>query len=338
MTEEHNKKEEDQEKINDNKIDRRKFIKVSGQVFGIMMTAGFFGFENLINEAKASKNDFSNELIILHTNDIHGRIEEDNNRIGMAKTASLIEEYRNFYDNVLVLDAGDTIHGMTIVNELEGLSAVETMNIAGYDIMVPGNHDFNFGYQRLLELEEMMEFELISANIYKDGELLFKPYTIKEFNDFTVGVFGLTTPYTEKAANPRYVRGLEFTNMAQEAKKYVDILNEKNVDIIIALGHVGLDGDYPSTDVLDEVNGIDIFVDGHSHHRLPEGKFYNETMIVQAYEYLKYIGKVDVNFSDDKKSIIPSLISADEAKEYPKNSEIEELLEQAEKEAYQNLF
>jgi len=219
MTEEHNKKEEYQEKINDNKIDRRKFIKVSGQVFGIIMTAGFFSFGNLINEAKASKYDFSNELIILHTNDIHGRIEEDNNRIGMAKTASLIEEYRNFYDNVLVLDAGDTIHGMTIVNELEGLSAVETMNIAGYDIMVPGNHDFNFGYQRLLELEEMMEFELISANIYKDGELLFKPYTIKEFNDFTVGVFGLTTPYTEKAANPRYVRGLEFTNMAQEAKK-----------------------------------------------------------------------------------------------------------------------
>ncbi len=120
------------------------------------------------------------DLLILHTNDIHGRIEIGDGMLGMPYLRALVEYYREQYENVIVMDAGDTIHGRPITDRLEGESAVISMNLVGYDFMVPGNHDFNYGYDRLLELEEMMEFHLVAANVFKDGELLFDPYVVKE--------------------------------------------------------------------------------------------------------------------------------------------------------------
>ncbi len=270
------------------------------------------------------------ELIILHTNDIHGRINSnlEDGQLGMPLIASLVEQYRNNYDNVLVMDAGDTIHGRPITDRLQGRSTVETMNIAGYDVMVPGNHDFNFGYQRLLELEDKMDFSLVAANVFKDGDLLFTPYVIKETPDYKVGIFGLATPDTYSTTHPNNIEGIEFGDMVEAAQKYVAHLQEKEVDLIVALGHVGFGRNYPSTDIVKEVKGIDLFVDGHSHSRLSQGEWHHDTLFVQAHEYTNYLGQVIIDFQNGEPQLSASLISAAEAQEkVSPQEEMETLLE-----------
>jgi len=274
------------------------------------------------------------DLIILHTNDIHGRIEMDEGLLGMPYIASIIEDYRERYDHVLVMDAGDTIHGRPITNTLYGESAVNTMNAAGYDIMVPGNHDFNFGYERLLELEKEMEFDLIAANVFKEGELLFNPYVIREVGDYKIGVFGLATPDTYSTTHPDNIVGIEFGDMAEAAEKYVNILrNDYEVDLVVALGHVGFGRNYHSPDVAQEVEGIDLFVDGHSHSRLPEGEWHYGTLFVQAYEYTKYLGRVQIDLSGEEPVMEASLLSPDDVEHLEPSQELIKLLEEARDEA-----
>lgn len=268
----------------------------------IIMTITFAGFPALTA---------ADDLIILHTNDIHGRIEVGEGMLGMSGISSLISAHREDYEHVLVLDAGDTIHGRPITNLLEGESTVLAMNKAGYDVMVPGNHDFNFGYERLLELEEIMEFDLVAANVEKEGVLLFDPYVIKELGQFKIGVIGLATPATVTTTHPKNVVGLEFTDMIEAAEKYVGFLQEENVDLIIVLGHVGMDGNYPSTEVAEQVDGIDLFVDGHSHDKLTEGIWHSDTLFAQAHEYGKYLGRVRVNFVNAAPQLAADLIPAD---------------------------
>ncbi len=276
------------------------------------------------------------DLIVLHTNDIHGRIEVDEDILGFPYISSLVQYYRAQYEHVLVLDAGDALHGQPITTVLEGESAVVSMNIVGYDVMVPGNHDFNFGYQRLLELEEeYMEFDLVGANVFKEGELLFTPYVIKEVGDFTVGIFGLVT--SQIATHPRNIEGLEFGDITEAATRCVSALrDDHNVDLVIALGHVGLNY---SSEVAAQVEGIDLFVDGHSHSLLLQGEWVGNTLIVQAHEYGKYLGKVEVDLSGETPVMEASLISAEVGRELvDPDEELIELLEEFREEILRRMF
>ena len=96
----------------------------------------------------------STKLTIVHTNDVHSRVVGDEEKyIGYARLATKIKELKEENPNVLVLDAGDTTHGLSIATISKGESIIKLMNQIGYDAMVPGNHDFNYGYDRLLELK-----------------------------------------------------------------------------------------------------------------------------------------------------------------------------------------
>ncbi len=129
------------------------------------------------------------ELTIVHLNDVHGRLapNERENGIGFAKIKTKVDELKETNPNLLLVNAGDTLHGGDIdVNLTEGEAMVNMMNLMGFDIMVPGNHDFNYGYERLLELKDMADFPMVGgANIVKeaDGTSDFKPYEIFEFDD-----------------------------------------------------------------------------------------------------------------------------------------------------------
>ena len=266
------------------------------------------------------------DLIVLHTNDIHGRIEIGDDYMGFPYIASVIEEYRENYEHVLVLDAGDAIHGRPITDRLQGESTVETMNFIGYDVMTIGNHEFNFGYERLLELADMAEFDLIAANVEKDGELLFNPYVIREFGDYTVGIFGLATSDTYSTTHPDNVRGIDFTDMTEATEKYVDILrNDYGVDMVIGLTHIGLSA---SSNIANQVEGVDLFVDGHSHSLLSEGERHNDSLIVMANEYTKYLGKVEIGFGADRPEMTASLMSSENVKaDYDPNEDVIVMLE-----------
>ena len=135
------------------------------------------------------------KITIIHTNDTHSRLEGSDSVIGFAKIATLIKEAKEANPNTLVLDAGDTLHGMPIVNISKGENAIKVLEAAGYNYMTLGNHDFNYGQERLLELKDMSKVGMLSANIVdENGDYLFTPYAIEEVGGVKVGIFGRSTP------------------------------------------------------------------------------------------------------------------------------------------------
>ncbi|HKL75598.1 MAG TPA: 5'-nucleotidase C-terminal domain-containing protein, partial [Halanaerobiales bacterium] len=267
------------------------------------------------------------EFSILHTNDTHGRVEEgDYAGMGFAKVSTLVNNYREDGE-VLLLDAGDTFHGQNIVNLSEGESIVRILNHMGYDALTVGNHDFNYGQERLKELNEMTDFPILGANLEPQ---LVDDYVIKEIDGFRVGIFGLATPETAYKAHPKLVEGLEFMDPVEVSKKMVEELQGKT-DMIIALSHLGMSegSDYTSIDVAEEVEGIDLIVDGHSHHALEEGRMVNDVLIVQAGEYDKNVGIVEINVSDNEiTEMTASLFTKENSQDLEKDPEVVELVEE----------
>ncbi|MEH7522572.1 5'-nucleotidase C-terminal domain-containing protein [Bacillus sp. JJ1503] len=263
-----------------------------------------FGGQFLVNAEGTASAD-TKKITILHTNDSHGRVvESSTDGMGFAKISTLVKQFESENPNTLLLDAGDTLHGTTFATLSKGESVAEVMNKVGYDGMAAGNHDFNYGYERLLELEKKVVFPVLSANVRKaDGSLLLKPYVIKEVDGIKLGIFGLSTPETHYKTHPKNVEGLTFTDPVVEAQAMVKELKGLNVDMIVAVTHLGIDESSTDTSikVAKGAPGIDLIVDGHSHSTLVEGlQGENDTLIVSSGEYTKNLGVVELTFEGKK--------------------------------------
>lgn len=271
-------------------------------------------------------------LVILHTNDLHGRILEGRfDGMGFGRIATHVNEFRDMYDNVLLVDAGDTLHGLPIATLVQGESMVQVMNLVGYDVMAVGNHDFNYGQARLLELAAMADFPVLAANVYKaDGSRLLEPYVMKEMDGFTVAFFGLATPETLWKSHPAHVGDLTFGDPVTEARAMVDELSDM-ADVIIAIGHLGIDEEtapaHRSSTVAAEVDGIHLFVDGHSHSVLDEGIMYGDTLLVSAGYYGAYLGVVEITLAEGEVTAAARLISKEESEEVEEDAAVMALVE-----------
>lgn len=257
-------------------------------------------------ETPQQDNQESVHLIILHTNDMHGRIlpEDDRgNAIGLPEIAAGVNVIRQHNAPVLLLDAGDTFHGMPAINISKGMNMVKLLNAMGYDAMVPGNHDYNYGSPRLLELTKALNFPVLSANTADKatGKLLFPDYTIIEKDGVKIGLFGITTPDTSRKTAPENVRSVKFTDAVTASKAMVKKLQGK-ADVIVAIMHVGVEpaSSIISTDIAKAVPGIDVIIDGHSHTELPEGITVGTTLIAQTGYYDHRLGRVDIWLENGK--------------------------------------
>jgi len=272
-----------------------KFLMRTGALFLVLLLA-IAGCSSLPKVADTT-------LIVAHTNDTHGRIPEGKyDGMGFAKISSEVKNLESKYDNVLLLDAGDAFHGTTLVTLSEGEAAVKIMNAVGYDAMTPGNHDFNYGKDRLIELAAMADFPIVCANVVDTatGETIFDPYVILDMNGLKVGIFGLTTDETLYKTHPKNVEGLTFRDPVEVSAEMVKKLRKK-VHILIALGHLGVDEETSNTSelVMSQVEGIDLFVDGHSHTEMAEGIAVGSGLIVQSGYYDMNLGEVTLNYSMD---------------------------------------
>lgn len=261
-----------------------------------------------VTEIKKADGDDTFNLYVVHTNDVHGRIEEGTDgSLGYAKLSTLLKMGRSVTDNILVLDAGDVLHGTNLANVFEGESVGVLLNMLGYDAVAPGNHDFNYGADRLIELSALSDSmggaKVLAANILdQNGNLVFQPYQVYDYNGFKVVVIGLTTPDTKTKSHPRNTEGLTFwdDSYVSYAQQAVDLAHEIG-DYVIVLGHIGLDADgsgLTSDMICSAVDGIDLFVDGHSHTVLENGTEVNGTLIVSTGQYLNNVGLVEIQVSD----------------------------------------
>jgi len=246
--------------------------------------------------------DSTVKLTIVHTNDVHSRIEgDDAGLIGLPRFATFVKQLEAENPNMLIVDAGDATHGVPIVNISQGEAMIKLMGAVGYDAMAPGNHDFNYGYNRLVELKSMAKFPILGANVVPEsGKMDLDEYVIKEVGGLKIGLFGLATPETKYKSSPKNTEGVDITDPIAKAKEIVEKLQAEKVNMIIAISHLGLDegSEIKSSDLAEQVDGIDLIVDGHSHTLLENGKQIGDTLIVQTGEHLKNVGVVDVTFTD----------------------------------------
>lgn len=243
-------------------------------------------------------------ITVVHTNDVHGRAQgNDKELIGYARLKTFYDSLKAENPDVLLLDAGDTMHGTTFANLSDGENMMTLMNEIGYDVSIPGNHDFNYGYEQLVKLSKMAKFDYLASNVVKkDGKSDFKQNVIKEVDGIKVGIFALSTPETKYKSSPKNTVGVEFTDYIATAEKEVKELKKQGADVIIAVTHLGVDkSSKERSDILAEkVDGIDLIIDGHSHTKLDSGETVNGVLIAQTGEHLKNIGIVKLNFKDKK--------------------------------------
>ncbi|MHB1545312.1 MAG: thiosulfohydrolase SoxB [bacterium] len=219
---------------------------------------------------------------------------------GYAHMATVINKIRDErYGKTILLDTGDSWQGTGIALLTKGKAVCRVQNAMGYDAMT-GHWEFTYGKKQLLENIKNLNFPFIAQNV-KDstwGDLIFKPYIIKEINGLSIGIIGQAFPYVPLAHPKHFVKGWSFGIDTAHAQKMVDELkNKKKVDLVVVLSHNGLEVDRKFAS---SINGIDVIIGGHTHDILPAPEIINNTIICQAGTHGKFIGRIDLNVSGKK--------------------------------------
>jgi 2',3'-cyclic-nucleotide 2'-phosphodiesterase (5'-nucleotidase family) len=254
-----------------------KFIAL---LLALALVLGSFGFAfadedaPVTTAAPAEETAVSDDIVILHTNDVHCGYEAYDKLAALAKTADF------------VVDDGDAIQGGPIGTLSKGEYIIEIMNYIGYDVAGIGNHEFDYGMDQFKKIAaEVAEFPYVCCNLIdlKTGEPLFDAYKILEAKGKKVAFVGVDTPETFVKSTPTYFQdengkyiysfceGNDGKNLYEAVQKAVDSARKEGADYVIVLGHLGDEDEsepYRSLDVIANTTGIDAFIDGHAHHVL----------------------------------------------------------------------
>ncbi len=274
---------------------------------------------------ESSEND--TKVAILFTNDVHCGVTDE---IGYAGLAAYKKDMEDEGYEVLLVDDGDEIQGGTIGTLTKGEAIIDIMNDVGYDIAIPGNHDFDYGMKRYMELTEKMDFPVICCNLMdlQNDKTVFDPYIIKTVGGKKFAFVGVTTPTTITSSTPAYFQnekgefiygfcqGNGGKNLYKAVQSAVDAANAENPDYTILIAHLGIeesDSPYMSTDVIANTTGIDAVLDGHSHSEVDMDKVKNlngeDVVLSQAGYKLEYIGKLTI---DPDGKLVTELIDDDD--------------------------
>jgi 2',3'-cyclic-nucleotide 2'-phosphodiesterase (5'-nucleotidase family) len=247
----------------------------------------------------------AHDLVIFHTNDVHGYAFEERDaegrltRIGYDRLKALVDADPS--PRKLLLDAGDVLHGQAFATARRGDLTGVVLSLAGYDALAAGNHDFDYGADRLLEISDKYRLNFLAANItQKNGKAILPPYSIRSWSDLKVGIFGLSTPATRTSTDPRNIEGLEIKDPIEEASAVVQRLKAEGADFIAAVTHMGSEPYCTpmSQTIAERVPGIDVVIDGHSHSRtiIPiERSDGSRVLVVSTGAYFENVGRITVD-------------------------------------------
>ncbi len=213
------------------------------------------------------------DIVVMYENDVHCATE------GYAKFAALRSEYKAQTPYVTTVSAGDFAQGGIIGTLTNGEGVTKIMNKVGYDIVTPGNHEFDYGLKQMFHLlNDCLDATVVCANFcyYPSMELVFKPYTIKEYGPVKVAYIGLTTANTLTSTAPSNFQDAEgkriydFMNnqLATQTNQTVQKARSEGADYVVLIAHLG-DGPVPdcknALDIIHATQGIDAVLDGHYH-------------------------------------------------------------------------
>jgi len=254
----------------------------------------------------------SKQITILQMNDSHAYLEfhsemfiENNTEVyrdagGYARIAHIFEQARKENPNgVLALDNGDTFHGTYPAVASKGEGLVPIMNMLELDGMT-AHWEFAYGPKQFKKIVSMLDYPMLAANIYdKDtDELVFPSHTIVERAGLTIGVIGIAEHIVDKTMPPHFSEGLYFTLGNEELPGLIQKLREKDqVDLIVVLSHFGFPQE---AKLVNEVDGIDVLLSGHTHNRITEPVIINDTILIQSGCHGSFIGRLDLEVSNGK--------------------------------------
>lgn len=277
---------------------------------------------------------------IVHTNDIHARVEENakSGIIGMSKLKTAIDNYTNDGDMDLVVDSGDLFHGQSIATLVQGESIAKLVKACGYDAMTAGNHDWNYGKDKLKELAGLSGLEMLTGNVVdKEGQPFFDNsyYTetvTKDGQELKVGLFGVIDPSIYSDTAPSNVEGITFTDSVAYAGEAAAELEEQGCDIVIGLTHT-----YDPVSLASEVDGVDLWLAGHEHIDIdtevttPDG---SKSYVVENGYYLYEAGLIDLDCSLDSNGDVVDIDINTEKEDYTtagareENAEVKAVLDE----------
>ena len=267
--------------------------------------------------AFAATIDKTYDLTILHTNDNHGRFWHNRSgEYGMAARATLIQSIRDEVagtgGHTLLLSGGDINTGVPESDLQDAEPDFKGMNYMAYDAMALGNHEFDNPLSVLRQQHDWARFPFLSANIINQdtGMPLFKSHEIFDLDGLKVAVVGFTTQDTVRIGNPEFLQGLEIQSPIAVATKIVPTI-AANSDLVVAVTHMGHyrfaknDGNAPGDVALAKaVDGLDVIIGGHSQTATFSPDVQNNTLIVQAKEWGKYLGRLDLQVRNGEMSVV----------------------------------
>ena len=304
--------------------------------FGIVF--GLFGAMPVQAQDGTASESTIFDVKIVHTNDIHARVEEDdyNQVIGMDRLSGIAQTFTEGADGSLMLDSGDTFHGQPIATLVKGESVAKLMKACGYDAMTTGNHDWSYGKDRLKELGGIANVKILSGNIknadgtsFFDTDELVKEIT-KNGKTLKIGVFGVSDPEMKNKTTPSNVEGLDFQDAVDYAKREAATLKAEGCDVVIALSHT-LD----PKNVAAQVDDVDLWLCGHEHIELsesvttPDG---SKTYVSESGHYLNSVGLINLNCTMDEDGSVhvdyeKTSVDYEEAQNYPKDASVTAVLD-----------
>jgi len=263
-----------------------------------------------VDESAATQTNGENiqKVTIVHVNDIHGYVDETETAIGYPKIAAFIDQVKAEDQNTIALDAGDTFGGSPSVSFDQGESASSVLSTIAFDAMVLGNHEFFLDVDQILKLTDVLSYPTLAGNTTgTDGsETPFEAYTILTMeNGLKLGIVTATNGINSD---------ITFKDPVESLQAQVNEVKPQ-VDIVIALTHLGVEDSSGNTSqlVAQEVEGIDVIIDGHSHTVLEEGLEVNGILIAQTGEYSNNIGVVELTVVGGKvDSVSARLITKEE--------------------------
>ncbi len=262
----------------------------------------------------ASAEPTSKDVIILYTNDVHCGIDSYDELA--AYRAQLIQDGHT----VVTVDAGDAIQGEAIGVLTKGSAIVDLMNTVGYNYSVPGNHEFDYSTDNLLNLAyNEAQFEYLCSNFIdlQTDSTVFKPYEIAELNGEKVAFIGISTPETYTKSTPtyfqddngNYIYGFSQDNFYTVIQDAVDSAINEGAQRVIAIGHLGIDGTtdgWKSIDVIANTTGIDVLLDAHSHEVIFGDTYKNKNgeavTLSSTGTKLEYFGKLTLSADGAEKT------------------------------------
>ena len=253
------------------------------------------------------------EIVILHTNDTHSRIEPlpATDRYaagngGVERRITYIEQERKAHRNLLLFDAGDFLQGTPYFNLFKGQVEVEAMNMMGYDAVTLGNHEFDYGLEVLEQVVRAATFPVVASNYdFSETALsgLIEPYLILKRGGVKIGVIGIGIRPQGLVSSENY-KGMKDLDPLQTANILPAELRSKHrCDVIICLSHLGYN---PDTKLAESTRNIDLIIGGHSHTFLEEPDIRKnldnkDVMVYQTAGRGVYVGRVEMNLEKVKR-------------------------------------